>query len=171
MATRSSRLKLFGYSRSSKAATKWKEACSSNSWLAPPRFLLKASRRCRVWMESTYLWLQGSEPRTTWSFPARTHGKSQLNFHTSDTIFEKLWSVCGYLFFDRERVVYWFVFNLFACSFNTLDLPEYPTKELMYERLLFAVKETSGFGMAWTGNLDTPLSTKVRRVRQGVLTY
>lgn len=32
--------------------------------------------------------------------------------------------------------------------FNTLDLPEYPTKELLTERLLFAIKETSGFGMA-----------------------
>jgi len=32
--------------------------------------------------------------------------------------------------------------------FNTLDLPEYPTKDLMQERLLFAIKETSGFGIA-----------------------
>jgi len=32
--------------------------------------------------------------------------------------------------------------------FNSLDLPEYPTKELLQERLLFAIKETNAFGMA-----------------------
>lgn len=32
--------------------------------------------------------------------------------------------------------------------FNQIDLPEYPSKDLMQERLLFAIKETSGFGMA-----------------------
>lgn len=32
--------------------------------------------------------------------------------------------------------------------FNQLDLPEYPTKEVLYERLMWAIKETSGFGFA-----------------------
>ena len=29
-----------------------------------------------------------------------------------------------------------------------MDLPEYPTKEIMLERVLYAIKETSGFGQA-----------------------
>mmetsp|Transcript_4327 Transcript_4327/g.7309 ORF Transcript_4327/g.7309 Transcript_4327/m.7309 type:complete len:410 (-) Transcript_4327:52-1281(-) len=32
--------------------------------------------------------------------------------------------------------------------FNQLDLPEYPTKEIMREKLMWAIKESSGFGMA-----------------------
>jgi E3 ubiquitin-protein ligase HUWE1 len=32
--------------------------------------------------------------------------------------------------------------------FNQLDLPEYPSKEVLYERLLWAIKETAGFGFA-----------------------
>jgi E3 ubiquitin-protein ligase HUWE1 len=32
--------------------------------------------------------------------------------------------------------------------FNQLDLPEYPTKEVLHERLMWAIKETSGFGFA-----------------------
>jgi len=32
--------------------------------------------------------------------------------------------------------------------FNQLDLPEYPSKELLHERLLIAIKETKGFGFA-----------------------
>jgi len=32
--------------------------------------------------------------------------------------------------------------------FNQLDLPEYPAKEIMHERLLTAIKETKGFGFA-----------------------
>lgn len=32
--------------------------------------------------------------------------------------------------------------------FNTIDMPEYPSKDLMQERLLFAVRETKGFGFA-----------------------
>lgn len=33
-------------------------------------------------------------------------------------------------------------------SFNQIDLPEYPSKEIMHERLLTAIKETKGFGFA-----------------------
>lgn len=33
--------------------------------------------------------------------------------------------------------------------FNQLDLPEYPNKEVLQERLMWAIKETSGFGFAW----------------------
>ena len=32
--------------------------------------------------------------------------------------------------------------------FNQLDLPEYPNKEVLCERLMWAIKETSGFGFA-----------------------
>lgn len=32
--------------------------------------------------------------------------------------------------------------------FNTIDLPEYPTKQLLCERVLFAIRETKGFGFA-----------------------
>lgn len=32
--------------------------------------------------------------------------------------------------------------------FNQIDLPEYPSKEIMHERLLTAIKETKGFGFA-----------------------
>jgi hypothetical protein len=32
--------------------------------------------------------------------------------------------------------------------FNQLDLPEYPSKEILHERLLLAIKETKGFGFA-----------------------
>lgn len=32
--------------------------------------------------------------------------------------------------------------------FNQLDLPEYPSKEVLRERLMWAIKETSGFGFA-----------------------
>ena len=34
-------------------------------------------------------------------------------------------------------------------SFNLFDLPEYQSKEIMLERILYAIKETSGFGQAW----------------------
>ena len=33
-------------------------------------------------------------------------------------------------------------------SFNQIDIPEYPSKEIMHERLLVAIKETKGFGFA-----------------------
>lgn len=32
--------------------------------------------------------------------------------------------------------------------FNSLDLPEYASKEIMKEKLLFAIMETSDFGIA-----------------------
>jgi len=32
--------------------------------------------------------------------------------------------------------------------FNQLDLPEYPSKEILNERLMWAIKETAGFGFA-----------------------
>lgn len=32
--------------------------------------------------------------------------------------------------------------------FNQLDLPEYPSKEILRERLMWAIKECSGFGFA-----------------------
>lgn len=32
--------------------------------------------------------------------------------------------------------------------FNQLDLPEYPSKEVLRERLMWAIKECSGFGFA-----------------------
>jgi E3 ubiquitin-protein ligase HUWE1 len=32
--------------------------------------------------------------------------------------------------------------------FNQLDLPEYASKEIMRERLMWAIKETAGFGFA-----------------------
>lgn len=32
--------------------------------------------------------------------------------------------------------------------FNQLDLPEYATKEILYERLMWAIKECAGFGFA-----------------------
>lgn len=32
--------------------------------------------------------------------------------------------------------------------FNQLDLPEYQSKELLHERLMWAIKETAGFGFA-----------------------
>ncbi|CDW76386.1 ubiquitin-protein ligase [Stylonychia lemnae] len=32
--------------------------------------------------------------------------------------------------------------------FNQIDIPEYPSKEIMHERLLTAIKETKGFGFA-----------------------
>lgn len=32
--------------------------------------------------------------------------------------------------------------------FNQIDLPEYPSKEIMHERVLTAIKETKGFGFA-----------------------
>lgn len=32
--------------------------------------------------------------------------------------------------------------------FNQLDLPEYPSKEVLRERLMWAITETSGFGSA-----------------------
>ena len=32
--------------------------------------------------------------------------------------------------------------------FNQIDLPEYPSKEILHERLLLAIKETKGFGFA-----------------------
>jgi len=32
--------------------------------------------------------------------------------------------------------------------FNQLDLPEYPTKEVLRERLMWAIQETSGFAFA-----------------------
>jgi len=33
-------------------------------------------------------------------------------------------------------------------SFNQIDIPEYPSKEIMHERMLTAIKETKGFGFA-----------------------
>jgi hypothetical protein len=33
-------------------------------------------------------------------------------------------------------------------SFNQIDLPEYPSKEILHERVLTAIKETKGFGFA-----------------------
>ena len=32
--------------------------------------------------------------------------------------------------------------------YNQLDLPEYPTKELLQERLLFAIKETNSIALS-----------------------
>jgi E3 ubiquitin-protein ligase HUWE1 len=32
--------------------------------------------------------------------------------------------------------------------FNQIDLPEYSSKEILYERLMWAIKETAGFGFA-----------------------
>lgn len=32
--------------------------------------------------------------------------------------------------------------------FNQLDLPEYASKEILHERLMWAIKETAGFGFA-----------------------
>ena len=32
--------------------------------------------------------------------------------------------------------------------YNQIDLPEYPSKEILHERLLLAIKETKGFGFA-----------------------
>ena len=40
------------------------------------------------------------------------------------------------------------VINHFEYSFNQLDLPEYPAKEILHERLMVAIKETKGFGFA-----------------------
>jgi E3 ubiquitin-protein ligase HUWE1 len=39
-------------------------------------------------------------------------------------------------------------FLTFTSSFNQIDIPEYPSKEIMHERLLTAIKETKGFGFA-----------------------
>lgn len=40
-------------------------------------------------------------------------------------------------------------FNFLNCfSFNQIDLPEYPSKEILHERVLTAIKETKGFGFA-----------------------
>ena len=33
-------------------------------------------------------------------------------------------------------------------SFNQIDIPEYPSKEIMHERVMVAIKETKGFGFA-----------------------
>jgi hypothetical protein len=38
--------------------------------------------------------------------------------------------------------------NHFSFSFNTIDLPEYESQEILEEKLLFAIRETSGFGFA-----------------------
>ena len=32
--------------------------------------------------------------------------------------------------------------------FNQIDLPEYPSKEILCERMMWAIKETAGFGFA-----------------------
>lgn len=32
--------------------------------------------------------------------------------------------------------------------FNLFDLPEYPSKEILLERVLYAIKNTEGFGQA-----------------------
>lgn len=40
-----------------------------------------------------------------------------------------------------------FIINIWF-SFNQIDIPEYPAKEIMHERLLTAIKETKGFGFA-----------------------
>lgn len=41
--------------------------------------------------------------------------------------------------------------NLMSCRahtcFNRLDLPPYPSPEMLYEKLLLAVEETSTFGI------------------------
>jgi len=38
----------------------------------------------------------------------------------------------------------------FICSFNQLDLPEYPSKQHLEKRLLLAIHEANeGFGFGW----------------------
>lgn len=39
-----------------------------------------------------------------------------------------------------------YVFRAHTC-FNRLDLPPYPTPEILYEKLLLAVEETNTFGI------------------------
>ena len=36
--------------------------------------------------------------------------------------------------------------------YNQLDLPEYESKETLYEKLMMAIKETSGFGFFWVNS-------------------
>ena len=33
--------------------------------------------------------------------------------------------------------------------YNQIDLPEYSTKEMLEEKLLWAIKEAQGFGFGW----------------------
>jgi len=56
-------------------------------------------------------------------------------------------------------------------SFNQFDLPEYPTFEILNEKVLYAIKETVGFGFAWDPDtarvhLMTWLRLSEGRVRQ-----
>ena len=41
-----------------------------------------------------------------------------------------------------------FAFSYIFFSFNQFDLPEYATKEILFDRVMLAIKETKGFGFA-----------------------
>jgi len=45
-------------------------------------------------------------------------------------------------------VFIFFPFIYFIYSFNQLDLPDYPTKEMLTEKLLYAINEGKEFGFA-----------------------
>ena len=53
-------------------------------------------------------------------------------------------------------------------SFNQFDLPEYPTFEILNEKVLYAIKETVGFGFAWGQQPCVITKWLVWNLRKGV---
>ena len=41
--------------------------------------------------------------------------------------------------------------------YNQIDLPEYSTKEMLEEKLLWAIKEAQGFGFGWIFEIENYL--------------
>ena len=77
-----------------------------------------------------------------------------------------------YFIFWWIIIVVWFEIiiktEFSSCSFNQLDLPEYPSKQHLEERLLLAIHEASeGFGFGWEASVRMGQNTMYYIFRLG----
>ena len=45
--------------------------------------------------------------------------------------------------------------------FNTIDLPVYQTKEILVEKMMWAIREAQGFGFSWALSINLLLKSNL----------